>query len=251
MTFGLIPVTIGMLTMLLSAVVPQNNGVDEEGPIVTAVSISPSGYLQVGDILTVTLTIFDPGGSGVRNIQFLLKDRFGRQHSPFNTEDWGAVPTAVFAGGDSPSNVPLRFRVSETWASNGFVVFSNARAYDKKGNGTYFYLNGSFENLQTKSRYPTSHPLAAIRVGIGNPEATNSSSAITTTTTTITTTTTTTTSTSTSTTATIPSTTTLAQLDQILKGVVGTKCQKVGTKRRVGNKTLSCKKISKSLRWIE
>lgn len=245
MTFGLIPVTIGMLTMLLSAVVPQNNVVDEEGPIVTAVSISPSGYLQVGDVLTVTLTIFDPGGSGVRNIQFSLKDRFERQHSPFNTEDWGAVPTAVFAGGDSPSNVPLRFRVSETWASNGFVVFSNARAYDKKGNGTYFYLNGSFENLQTKSRYPISHPMAAIRVGVGNPEPTNSSPAITSTTTN-----TTITNTTTSTTATILSTTTLAQPDQTVKGVIGTKCQKVGNKRRVGNKTLSCKKISKSLRWV-
>ncbi len=45
-------------------------------------------------------------------------------------------------------------------------------------------------------------------------------------------------------------TTTVAPRDQLLKRTVGTKCLNVGAKRKVGNKTLTCKKVSKLLKWV-
>ena len=63
-------------------------------------------------------------------------------------------------------------------------------------------------------------------------------------------TTTATTTTTTTTTTIPPATTTVAPRDQLLKRTVGTKCLKVGAKRKVGNKTLTCKKVSKSLKWV-
>ena len=54
----------------------------------------------------------------------------------------------------------------------------------------------------------------------------------------------------TSTTTIPPTTTTVAPRDQLLKRTVGTKCLKVGAKRKVGNKTLTCNRVSKSLKWV-
>ena len=51
-------------------------------------------------------------------------------------------------------------------------------------------------------------------------------------------------------TTTIPPTTTVAPRDQLLKRTVGTKCLKIGAKRKVGNKTLICKRVLKSLKWV-
>ena len=57
--------------------------------------------------------------------------------------------------------------------------------------------------------------------------------------------------TTTTTTTTIPpTTTTVAPRDQLLKRTVGAKCLKLGAKRKVGNKTLICKRVLKSLKWV-
>ena len=63
-------------------------------------------------------------------------------------------------------------------------------------------------------------------------------------------TTTATTTTTTTTTTIPPATTTVAPRDQLLKRVIGTKCLKLGAKRKVGNKTLICKRVLKSLKWV-
>jgi hypothetical protein len=52
------------------------------------------------------------------------------------------------------------------------------------------------------------------------------------------------------TTTTSPQPTTIASRDQIPERIAGTKCLKVGTKRKLGNKTFTCKKVSKSLKWV-
>lgn len=157
---------------------------DEEGPLVSTMTFSPTGPLKVGDILTITLTMYDPGGTGIRNTQLLLKDKFGRQHTPFNDGDWNTL-SSLYASGTTSAQIPFKFLIDETWGSDGWITLSNMRAYDKIANGTYFYDDGATQNLQSGTSYADKHPLANFRIAIGNPPPDSSASATTTTTTTL------------------------------------------------------------------
>ena len=141
------------------AVGPVSAVDDEEGPIITALEVSPSSVLNIGDEFSVTLTAYDPGGAGIRNFQFVMKDKFDRQHTPddplYNCQ------------GSSPCSIQFTFRIDQTWANNGFATLSSLRAFDNFQNGTYYYRDGRVENLQSKVFYPGLSPFSGFTIAIG------------------------------------------------------------------------------------
>ena len=164
--FGLFSIVFFVVSSVL---VPIANGTpDEEGPLITSAVVSPTGSLQPGDVISIVLTMYDPGGSGIRNTQFTINDKFGRNKTPFNGMDCGLSCT-MYASGNSVSEVTFQFLVDETWGTDGFATLGSIRVFDKLTNGTYFYSDGKYQNLQTRGMYPGKHPLADLRITLGSP----------------------------------------------------------------------------------
>ena len=142
---------------------PAFSADDESGPQMLDARISSPGPFQVGDRFTITLVMQDIGGSGVRNIQFQLKDKFGRQHGAENDDKLSYFSSPSFlCSGASICEYPFTFRIDETWANNGFITLSSIRAFDMKTNGTYFYDGGSIEDLQTRKKSSNKHQLSGL-----------------------------------------------------------------------------------------
>lgn len=143
---------------------------DEIGPEMLGAQVSSPGPFQIGDRFTITLSMRDPGGSGVRNLQFVVKDKFGRQHTAENDDKLSFFSSPSFScPGTEICEYPFVFKIDETWGNNGYVTFGNMRAYDMKTNGTYFYGDGTVENLQTKEKLTLAHPLKNLSLQIGTP----------------------------------------------------------------------------------
>lgn len=152
---------------------PAFSADDESGPQMLEARISSPGPFKVGDRFTVTLVMQDVGGSGVRNIQFLLKDKFGRQHGAENDDKLSFFSTPSFlCSGASICEYAYVFRIDETWANNGFITLSSIRAFDMKTNGTYFYDDGSIEDLQTRKKSSNQHALSGLSLQLGTPPPT-------------------------------------------------------------------------------
>jgi hypothetical protein len=141
---------------------------DEEGPLITNAVVTSSGPYRSGDVISIVLTMYDPGGAGIRNTQFYLRDKFGRTKDPFNGMDCGSICT-MYGPGTSISEVTFQFRVDQTWGTDGYATLGAIRTFDKLTNGTYFYDDGRYENLQTRTLYPGKHPLDGLRLTLGNP----------------------------------------------------------------------------------
>ena len=165
-------VALLILTLMLTNS-PAFSADDESGPQMLDSRISSPGPFQVGDRFTITLVMQDAGGSGVRNVQFLLKDKFGRQHSAENDNKLSYFSTPSFlCSGSNICEYPFIFKIDETWANNGFITFSSIRAFDMKTNGTYFYEDGSVEDLQTRKKSSSKHSLNGLALQLGTPPPT-------------------------------------------------------------------------------
>jgi len=152
---------------------PAFSADDESGPQLLDARISSPGPFQVGDRFTITLVMQDVGGSGVRNVQFQLKDKFGRQHGAENDDKLSYFSTPSFlCSGSNICEYPFIFKIDETWANNGFITLSSIRAFDMKTNGTYFYDDGSVEDLQTRKKSTSKHSLSGLSLQLGTPPPT-------------------------------------------------------------------------------
>ena len=149
---------------------PAYSADDESGPQMLDARLSSRGPFQVGDRFTITLVMQDAEASGVRNVQFQLKDKFGRQHGAENDDKLSFFSTPSFlCSGASICEYPFMFRIDETWANNGFITLSSIRAFDMKTNGTYFYDDGSIEDLQTRKKSSNQHALRGLSLQLGTP----------------------------------------------------------------------------------
>lgn len=159
---------------------------DEEGPLITKAVVTSNSSLKSGDVISIVITMYDPGGAGIRNTQFVLADKFGRQHGSYNGNDCGSE-CKMFKDGDASNEITYLFRVDETWGTDGYVTMGNMRIYDKLSNGTYFYADGTFQNLQTNRYYDGKHQLSNLRLALGNPppDSTTSTTSTSTTSTTV------------------------------------------------------------------
>ena len=157
---------ISLSVMFVSSV--SFAAVDEEGPLITKAVVTSNSSLKSGDLISIVITMYDPGGAGIRNTQFVLADKYGRQHGSYNGNDCGSE-CKMFKDGDASNEITYLFRVDETWGTDGYVTMGNMRIYDKLSNGTYFYADGTFQNLQTNKYYDGKHQLSNLRLALGNP----------------------------------------------------------------------------------
>ena len=154
---------------MVFCVSPAHSADDESGPQMLDAQISSQGPFKTGDRFTITLVMQDLGGSGVRNVQFLLKDKFGRQHSAENDDKLSYFSTPSFnCSGTNVCVYPFIFMIDSTWANNGLVTLSSIRAFDTKANGTYFYADGNVEDLQTRKIQDKQHALKGLSLELGN-----------------------------------------------------------------------------------